>query len=77
MVLFLVCKNNLNNTLEKLRLNETGDILKTKEKLMKEICGKLEVIKTEPEKDIIIRRYKVKLGLKIIIYFSLLRIYQN
>ena len=37
---------------------------------MKEICGKLEVIKTEPEKDIIIKGYKVKLRLKIIIYFS-------
>ena len=35
MVLFLVCKNNLYTTLEKLRINETGD--KQKKKLMKEI----------------------------------------
>ena len=74
---FAAYKNNLNDTLRKLRRNETGDILKTKEKLMKEIRGKLELIKTEPEKDIIIRGYKVKLGLKLLFIFILFRIYQN
>ena len=71
MIFFAACKNNLNGTLGKLRLNETGDILKTKEKLMKEIYGKLEL------KDIIIRGYKVKLVLKLLFIFLLFRIYQN
>jgi hypothetical protein len=37
---------------------------------MKEICGKLEIIKTEPENEIIIGGYKVKFGPKIVIYPS-------
>ena len=37
---------------------------------MQEICGKLEVIKTEPENEIIIGGLHVKFGPKIIIYPS-------
>jgi UDP-sugar pyrophosphorylase len=75
---FSACKNNLHDALEKLRKNETGesaftverDIFKTNERLMKEICGNLEVINTEPENEIVIGGYKVKFGPKIIIYPS-------
>ena len=75
---FSACKNNLHDALEKLRKNETGesaftverDIFKTNERLMKEICGKLEVIETEPENELVIGGYKVKFGPKIVIYPS-------
>ena len=75
---FSACKNNLHDALEKLRKNETGesaftverDIFKTNERLMNEICGKLEIIKTEPENELIIGGYKVNFGPKIVIYPS-------
>ena len=75
---FSACKNNLKDALEKLRRNETGesaftverDIFKTNERLMNEICGKLKIIKTEPENELIIGGYKVKFGPKIVIYPS-------
>ena len=75
---FSACKNNLHDALEKLRKNETGesaftverDIFKTNERLMNEICGKLEIINTEPENEVVIGGYKVKFGPKIIIYPS-------
>ena len=75
---FSACKNNLHDALEKLRKNETGesaftverDIFKTNERLLKEICGKLEVIETEPENELVIGGYKVKFGPKIVIYPS-------
>ena len=61
-----------------MRRNETGesaftverDIFKTNERLMNEICGKLKIIKTEPENELIIGGYKVKFGPKIVIYPS-------
>ena len=75
---FSACKNNLKNAIEKLKKNETGesaftverDIFKTNERIMKEICGKLEVIKKEPENEIIIEGLHIKFGPKIIIYPS-------
>ena len=75
---FSACKNNLKNAIEKLKKNETGesaftverDIFKANERIMKEICGKLEVIKTEPENEIIIEGLHIKFGPKIIIYPS-------
>ena len=75
---FSACKNNLKDAIEKLKKNETGesaftverDIFKTNERIMSEICGKLEVIKTEPENEITIGGLTVKFGPKIIIYPS-------
>ena len=75
---FSACKNNLKDAIEKLKKNETGesaftverDIFKTNERIMAEICGKLEVIKTEPENEIVIGGLHVKFGPKIIIYPS-------
>jgi UDP-sugar pyrophosphorylase len=75
---FSACKNNLKDAIEKLKHNETGesaftverDIFKTNERILKEICGKLEVINTEPENEITIGGLSVKFGPKIIIYPS-------
>ena len=75
---FSACKNNLKGAIEKLKKNETGesaftverDIFKTNERIMTEICGKLEVIKKEPENEIIIEGRHIKFGPKIIIYPS-------
>ena len=75
---FSACKNNLHDACEKLRNNETGesaftverDIFNYNQRIMKEIIGKLEIIKNEPENEIIIGGFKVKFGPKIIIYPS-------
>ena len=75
---FSACKNNLKDACEKLRRNETGesaftverDIFSCNERLMKDIIGKLEIEKTEPENELVIGGYKVKFGPKIIIYPS-------
>ena len=75
---FSACKNNLKDACEKLRRNETGesaftverDIFSYNERIMKEIIGKLEVEKNEPENELVIGGYKVKFGPKIIIYPS-------
>ena len=75
---FSACKNNLLDAIEKLKHNETGesaftverDIFKTNERILSEICGKLTVIKTEPENEINIGGLTVKFGPKIIIYPS-------
>ena len=75
---FSACKNNLLDAIEKLKKNETGesaftverDIFKTNERILQEICGKLTVIKTEPENEITIGEISVKFGPKIIIYPS-------
>ena len=75
---FSACKNNLHDAIEKLKKNETGesaftverDIFKTNERILKEICGKLEVINTEPENELNIEGCCVKFGPKIIIYPS-------
>ena len=75
---FSACKNNLLDAIEKLKHNETGesaftverDIFKTNERILSEICGKLKVIKTEPENEINIGGLSVKFGPKIIIYPS-------
>ena len=74
---FSACKNIL-DAIEKLKHNETGesaftverDIFKTNERILSEICGKLTVIKTEPENEINIGGLTVKFGPKIIIYPS-------
>ena len=78
MVLFFCCKNNLKDAIEKLKKNETGesaftveyDIFKTNERILNEICGKLEVINTELENELNIGGCTVKFGPKIIIYPS-------
>ena len=75
---FSACKNNLHDACEKLRRNETGesaftverDIFKCNERIMKEIIGKLEIIKSEPDNEITIGGFNVKFGPKIIIYPS-------
>ena len=75
---FSACKNNLHDACEKLNKNETGesaftvehDIFSCNERIMKDIIGKLEIEKTEPENEIVIGGYKVKFGPKIIIYPS-------
>jgi len=75
---FSACKNNLKEAIEKLKKNETGesaftvecDIFKTNERILTEICGKLEVINTELENELNIGGYTVKFGPKIIIYPS-------
>ena len=75
---FSACKNNLRDACEKLRKNETGesaftverDIFNCNTKLMKEIIGKLDIEKTEPENELVIGGYKVEFGPKIIIYPS-------
>ena len=75
---FSACKNNLKDAIEKLKKNETGesaftverDIFKTNERILSEICGKLEVINTEPENELNIGGCTVKFGPKIIIYPS-------
>ena len=75
---FSACKNNLHDACEKLKNNETGesaftverDIFYYNERIMKEIIGKLEVIKNGPENELIIDGCKVIFGPKIIIYPS-------
>jgi UDP-sugar pyrophosphorylase len=75
---FSACKNNLFDACEKLRKNETGesaftverDIFNCNQRIMKEIIGKLEIEKTEPENELVIGGYKVNFGPKIIIYPS-------
>ena len=75
---FSACKNNLKDAIEKLKKNETGesaftverDIFKTNERILSEICGKLEVVNTEPENELNIGGCTVKFGPKIIIYPS-------
>ena len=75
---FSACKNNLKDAIEKLKKNETGesaftveyDIFKTNERILNEICGKLEVINTELENELNIGGCTVKFGPKIIIYPS-------
>ena len=76
---FSACKNNLKDAIEKLKKNETGesaftverDIFKTNERILSEICGKLEVVNTEPENELNIGGCTVKFGPKImeIFYF--------
>ena len=75
---FSACKNNLKDAIEKLKKNETGesaftverDIFKTNERILSEICGKLEVVNTEPENELNIGGCTIKFGPKIIIYPS-------
>ena len=75
---FSACKNNLQDACKKLKNNETGesaftverDIFNYNQKIMKEIIGKLEIVKTEPDNIINIGGFKVNFGPKIIIYPS-------
>ena len=75
---FSACKNNLKTAIEKLKKNETAesaftmerDVFKANERIMSKICRKLEIIKTEPENELVIEGINVKFGPKIIIYPS-------
>ena len=75
---FSACKNNLQDACQKLKNNETGesaftverDIFNCNVKIMKDIIGKLEVINSEPDNEIIIGGFRVNFGPKIIIYPS-------
>jgi len=75
---FTACKNNLHDACQKLKNNETGesaftverDIFNYNERIMKDIIGKLEVVKNEPENELEINGINVKFGPKIIIYPS-------
>ena len=75
---FTACKNNLHDACLKLKRNETGesaftverDIFSCNERILKDIIGKLEIIKNEPDNELVINGYKVKFGPKIIIYPS-------
>ena len=75
---FTACKNNLHDACQKLKNNETGesaftverDIFSYNERILKEIIGKLEVIKDGPDNELVINGCDVKFGAKIIIYPS-------
>ena len=75
---FSACKNTLHESCEKLKKNESGesaftaerDLFNCNERILKDIIGKLIIIKKEPENEVILEDYKVKFGTKIIIYPS-------
>ena len=75
---FSACKNNLNDACERLKNGESPEgafsvekeIFQYNERMMKEIIGKLEIINTEPQNELIIGDCKVSFGPKIIIYPS-------
>lgn len=69
---FSACKNNIHDVCERLRKKGSGEseftvereIFKYNEIIMKDISGKLEIIKTEPENELIIGDWKLYLDLK-------------
>jgi UDP-sugar pyrophosphorylase len=75
---FSACKNNIHDSCERLRKNESGEsafivereIFKYNEIILKDILDKLEVIHNEPENEVTIEDCKIKFGPKIIIYPS-------
>ena len=75
---FSACKNNVHDACERLRKKESGEsaftvereIFKYNEIIMKDILGKLEVIKNEPENAVMIEDIKITFGPKIIVYPS-------
>ena len=75
---FSACKNNIVDACEKLRNNETGesaftverDIFDYNVRIMRDIIGKLEVVKNGPDNELVIEGYHVKFGPKIIIFPS-------
>ena len=75
---FSACKNNIHDACERLRKKESGEsaftvereIFKYNEIIMKDILGKLEVIKNEPENAVMIEDIKITFGPKIIVYPS-------
>ena len=75
---FSACKNNLHDACERLRKKESGEsaftvereIFKYNEIILKDILGKLEIIKDEPENEVMIEDYKLKFGPKIVIFPS-------
>ena len=75
---FSACKNNIHDACERLRKNESGEsaftvereIFKYNEIILRDVLGKLEVVNTEPENEVIIEDCKITFGPKIIIYPS-------
>ena len=75
---FSACKNNLNDACAKLKKKQTPesafsveqDVFIYNRKIMEEIIGKLEVVKSEPENEVVVDECKIKFGPKIIIYPS-------
>ena len=75
---FSACKNNLHDACERLKKGESAEcafsvereIFQYNERMMKDVIGKLEIVKTEPPNELIIGDCKVTFGPKIIIYPS-------
>ena len=75
---FSACKNNIHDACERLRKKESGEsaftvereIFKYNEIILKDVLGKLEVIQTEPENEVMIEDRKITFGPKIVIYPS-------
>jgi UDP-sugar pyrophosphorylase len=75
---FSACKNNIHDSCERLRKKESGESAFTVERetfkyneiIMKDILGKLEIIKNELENAVMIEDCKITFGPKIIIYPS-------
>ena len=78
MICFSVYKNNIHDLCKRLRKKESGEsaftvereIFKYNEIIMKDILGKLEIIKNELENAVVIEDSKIAFGSKIIIYPS-------
>ena len=75
---FSACKNNIHDSCERLRKNESGEsaftvereIFKYNEIILKDILDKLEIVHNEPENEVTIEDCKITFGPKIIIYPS-------
>ena len=75
---FSACKNNLKDACERLKKGESAEcafsvereIFLYNEKIMKEVIGKLEIVKTEPQNELVIGDCDISFGPKIIIYPS-------
>ena len=75
---FSACKNNIHDSCERLRKNESGEsaftvereIFKYNEIILKDVLHKLEVVYDEPENEVTIEDCKITFGPKIVIYPS-------
>ena len=71
-------QEHIQESLLKIKKNESDEsaftaernLFKYNEKILKEIIGKLEIIKKEPENELIIQDNRINFGPKIIIYPS-------